>query len=160
MSAVKNRPKRTPKVPFKIRSIQNGDQQQHNDSFDQGRNSSLSLASNGYEDISSDSNSSFDQTEFEQVYGPPAEWGCGRCGLQVHDSEEGVQCDGPCRSWVHTQCGNISPSSYRRMVKEEAEGRHCQWLCPGGTLTILYTFTWLVQTLNLERFVVFVKLFV
>ena len=133
MSAVKTRPKRTPKVPFKIRSIQNGDRDHHNnDSFDHGRNSSLSLASNGYEDISSDSNSSFDQTEFEQVYGPPAEWGCGRCGLQVHDSEEGVQCDGPCRSWVHTQCGNISPSSYRRMVKEEAEGRHCQWLCPGG----------------------------
>lgn len=51
---------------------------------------------------------------------------------QVADTEEGVQCDGPCRSWVHTQCGNISPSSYRRMVREEAEGRHSQWLCPGA----------------------------
>ena len=63
MSAVKSRPKRTPKVPIKIRSIQTGDS---NDSYDQGRLSQLSLASNGFEDISSDSNSSFDQNEFEQ----------------------------------------------------------------------------------------------
>ena len=61
MSSVKNRPRRTPKVPYKIRSIQSGDS---NDSFF-GRISSPILASNGFEDISSDSNSSFDQTEFE-----------------------------------------------------------------------------------------------
>ena len=65
------------------------------------------------------------------VYGPPSEWGCGRCGRAVGDTEEGVQCDGPCRSWVHTHCGNISPSVYRGMVKDEAEGRHTMWLCPG-----------------------------
>ena len=131
MSAVKTRPRRTPKVPFKMRSIQNGDS---NDSTDivTGAPGGLSLAPvNSYEDISSDSEGSFDAAEFEAVYGPPSEWGCGRCGRAVADTEEGVQCDGPCRSWVHTQCGDISPSLYRRMVREEAEGRHSQWLCPG-----------------------------
>ena len=149
MSAIKSRPRRTPKVPFKMRSIQNGDSNDSIEAERVGQTAVLSLASNGYEDISSDSNSSFDAAELEQVYGPPSEWGCGRCGRQVNqippsdwrvnpvrgqvaDTEEGVQCDGPCRSWVHTQCGNISPSSYRRMVREEAEGRHSQWLCPGA----------------------------
>jgi len=113
-------------MPYKIRSIQSGDS---NDSLF-GRISSPTLVSNGFEDISSDSNSSFDQTEFEEVYGGPGEWGCGRCGQEVHDSQEGVQCDGPCRSWVHTHCGNISPNSYRRMVEEEAEGGLSPWLCP------------------------------
>ena len=118
-------------MPFKMRSIQNGDS---NDSTDivTGAPGGLSLAPvNSYEDISSDSEGSFDAAEFEAVYGPPSEWGCGRCGRAVADTEEGVQCDGPCRSWVHTQCGDISPSLYRRMVREEAEGRHSQWLCPG-----------------------------
>ena len=140
MSAVKTRPRRTPKVPFKMRSIQNGDS---NDSTDIDRGTGapggLSLAPvNSYEDISSDSEGSFDAAEFEAVYGPPSEWGCGRCGRAVADTEEGVQCDGPCRSWVHTQCGDISPGLYRRMVREEAEGRHSQWLCPGHVSCVYY----------------------
>ena len=51
----------------------------------------------------------------------------------MRDSEEGVQCDG-CRSWLHTQCGGISHHSYTQMVREEEEGKHCPWLCPGGAL--------------------------
>ena len=97
-------------------------------------------AANGFEDISNDSNSSFDQSEFESVYGPPSDWGCGRCGLAVQDTEEGIQCDGPCRAWVHAQCGRVSPASYRRMVREEERGRHCQWLCPGTLIAVLVLF--------------------
>ena len=37
----------------------------------------------GFEDISSDSNSSFDQAEFDIAVGPASDWGCGRCGLAV-----------------------------------------------------------------------------
>ena len=84
MSAIKSRPRRTPKVPFKMRSIQNGDSNDSIEAERVGQTAVLSLASNGYEDISSDSNSSFDAAELEQVYGPPSEWGCGRCGRQVN----------------------------------------------------------------------------
>ena len=87
------------------------------------------LITNGFEDISSDSNSSFDAGEFEVVL--VCDWCCGVCGQEVRDSEEGVQCDG-CRSWLHTQCGGISHHSYTQMVREEEEGKHCPWLCPGG----------------------------
>ena len=102
-------------------------------------------AANGFEDISSDSNSSFDQTEFEAIYGPPSDWGCGKCGLEVQDSEEGVQCDGPCKAWVHARCAKISTASYRRMVREEVKGKHSQWLCPGTTRGSYYNFFFLLD---------------
>ena len=56
---------------------------------------------------------------------------CGIFGKIVKDNDEGVQCDGPCISWVHRECGGISPARYRRMGKEE------EWLCPGHTLYIM-----------------------
>ena len=56
---------------------------------------------------------------------------CGICGRLVKDTDEGVQCDGPCISWVHRECGGISPARYRMMGKEE------EWLCPGHTMYIM-----------------------
>ena len=137
MSATRTRSKRmTPRVSTRVRP-QPSDSAETMDILAMAVASTNDLdiaevaAANGFEDISNDSNSSFDQSEFELVYGPPSDWGCGRCGLAVQDSEEGIQCDGPCRAWVHAQCGRVSPASYRRMVREEERGRHCQWLCPG-----------------------------
>ena len=61
MSAMKTRPRRTPKVPLKVRSsiILDGES---NDSVD----TVYRPLSNGYEDISSDSEGSFDAAEFEE----------------------------------------------------------------------------------------------
>ena len=61
MSAMKTRPRRTPKVPLKARSsiILDGES---NDSVD----TVYRPLGNGYEDISSDSEGSFDAAEFEE----------------------------------------------------------------------------------------------
>ena len=83
-------------MPFKMRSIQNGDS---NDSTDIDRGTGapggLSLAPvNSYEDedISSDSEGSFDAAEFEAVYGPPA-------GVMCSDATEAVQMADVSESW-------------------------------------------------------------
>ena len=112
MSAVNQRPRRTPRVSSRVKK--------HDKKVSVENNKKVvatTLINNGFEDISSDSNSSFDAGEFEVVVG--SDWRCGVCGQEVRDSEEGVQCDG-CRSWLHTQCAGISHHSYTQMVREEA----------------------------------------
>ena len=131
MSAVNQRPRRTPRVSSRVKK--------HDKKVSVENNKKVvatTLITNGFEDISSDSNSSFDAGEFEVVLG--SDWRCGVCGQEVRDSEEGVQCDG-CRSWLHTQCGGISHHSYTQMVREEEEGKHCPWLCPGPALVSTQT---------------------
>ena len=120
MSAVNQRPRRTPRIATKVKSCSK------NESVENKKRVASSLNCNVFEDISSDSSSSLDGGELEVL----SDWVCGVCGQEVRDSEEGVQCDG-CRSWLHTHCGGISHLSYRQMVREEAEGKHCPWLCPG-----------------------------
>ena len=139
MSAVNQRPRRTPRVASRVKSFDK------KETVENKKKVSSSLSSNGFEDISSDSNSSFDGGEFEVG----SDWRCGVCGQEVRDSEEGVQCDG-CRSWLHTHCGGISHLSYRQMVREEAEGKHCPWLCPGtaGSVISLLVTGWSRQSVT------------
>ena len=127
MSAVNQRPRRTPRVSSRVKKHDKKDSVENNKKV-----VPTALITNSFEDISSDS--SFDAGEFEVVL--VCDWCCGVCGQEVRDSEEGVQCDG-CRSWLHTQCGGISHHSYTQMVREEEEGKHCPWLCPGGVLNNL-----------------------
>ena len=124
MSAVNQRPRRTPRVSSRVKKHDKKESVENKKKV-----VAATLITNGFEDISSDSNSSFEGGEFDVVLG--SDWCCGVCGQEVRDSEEGVQCDG-CRSWLHTQCGGISHHSYTEMVREEEEGKHCPWLCPGG----------------------------
>ena len=126
MSAVNQRPRRTPRVSSRVKKHDKKEAVENKKKV-----VPTSLITNGFEDISSDSNSSFDAGEFDVVL--VSDWCCGVCGQEVRDSEEGVQCDG-CRSWLHTQCGGISHHSYTQMVREEEEGKHCPWLCPGPAL--------------------------
>ena len=127
--SVNQRPRRTPRVSSRVKSYDK------KESVENKKKVVSSFSSNCFEDISSDSNSSFDAGEFDGVESP--DWCCGVCGQEVRDSEEGVQCDG-CRSWLHSHCGGISHLSYREMVREEAEGKHCPWLCPGLILELIY----------------------
>ena len=126
MSAVNQRPRRTPRVSSRVKKHDKKESVENKKKV-----VATTLITNGFEDISSDSNSSFDAEEFDLVLG--SDWCCGVCGQEVRDSEEGVQCDG-CRSWLHTQCGGISHHSYTQMVREEEEGKHCPWSCPGPAL--------------------------
>ena len=69
-----------------------------------------------FEDISSDSNSSFDQAEFDMAVGPASDWGCGRCGLAV-------QAVGLQARQSFQRCYSTSVATFSWSLRPNAENR-------------------------------------
>ena len=40
---------------------------------------------------------------------------CGKCGSEVGDEQDGVQCESECQSWFHATCANIDHDEYERL---------------------------------------------
>lgn len=51
---------------------------------------------------------------------------CEKCNKNVTDGENGLLCDGFCRSWFHTGCVNINVKNYRKICDL---GDKVMWLC-------------------------------
>ena len=129
------RPKRISKKPARLSEIENGYSEESVENVRETGAPGLGNLGAPCDDMDiSDSDCSFNADKFEADHMQQSSE-CGLCGRLVEDNDEGVQCDGLCKSWVHRVCGGISPARYQRMVKEE------EWLCPGPTCHPMYIMT-------------------
>lgn len=49
---------------------------------------------------------------------------CGVCGVHVLETDEAVQCDGPCSLWHHRECLGMTLGVYLKLSKG-----HEDWVC-------------------------------
>ena len=43
---------------------------------------------------------------------------CKKCTSRVEEDDQGVVCDGPCKSWYHAKCVGISDGDYKKLSKK------------------------------------------